>query len=310
MKKQQVFKIKIIILTLLLALFFGLAFLIPAKYGLPPSLARPIGLIKAKIYRSISLTRTEPTVKLPASFHRQEHSLSCEIATLKMALSVYGIDVPESELLQYLPFDQTPKKSGVWGDPYQAFVGNIDGKMMVNGYGIYWDPLAYLGLRWKRTEVFYGTIRELTSHLKAGRPIIFWGYLGQGARTSWTTPAGKQIPAVYGMHSRLLFGYTGEDADPSGYFVLDPIYGELFWDRDYFLKQWDTFDRVAVVLYEHPRWVRVRNESTVWEISKDGQTRHALRTTWRDFEKRGGYWEAIRIISPEELESYQIGPAI
>jgi hypothetical protein len=75
----------------------------------------------------------KPTVLLPALFHKQEHALSCEAATLKMALSVFGADVSESEILKYLPYDKTPKKNGVWGDPNKGFVGKVDGVGFVDG---------------------------------------------------------------------------------------------------------------------------------------------------------------------------------
>ena len=64
-------------------------------------------------------------VQLPIRFHRQEHSLSCEVATLKMALQAHGVEVPESELVKNLAYDPTPKRNGVWGDPHKGFVGDI-----------------------------------------------------------------------------------------------------------------------------------------------------------------------------------------
>ncbi|HYE22237.1 MAG TPA: C39 family peptidase, partial [Verrucomicrobiae bacterium] len=153
--------------------------------------------------------------KLPVPFHRQEHSLSCEIAALKMALAGVGVDVPESELISHLPFDPTPRQSGVWGDPYKAFVGDIDGKMFSTGYGVYWQPIADVGLKYKRTEVLEnGTIEQLIDHLNQGHPIVVWGYYGRGNRSTWTTPEGRRIEGVNGEHARTLIGYTGDSSNP------------------------------------------------------------------------------------------------
>src|SRR4051812_39677798 len=71
------------------------------------------------------------TASLSVTWHRQEHALSCEIAALKMALSNYGLDIPESELIARLPF------TGPKGDPSVAFVGDINGRMGTSGYGVY-----------------------------------------------------------------------------------------------------------------------------------------------------------------------------
>lgn len=118
----------------------------------------------------------QPTAQIDIPFHRQEHSLSCEIASLRTALLAYGLDVPESELLRRLPFDRTPKSVGVWGDPNKGFVGNVDGKMFMTGYGVYWDPIASLSQQWKRAEVVRNaTPQELAQHILAGRPVIVWG---------------------------------------------------------------------------------------------------------------------------------------
>src|ERR1700741_62031 len=46
-------------------------------------------------------------VNLPIVPHKQEHSLSCEIAALKIALSAHSIDVSEAELIKKLHFDPT-----------------------------------------------------------------------------------------------------------------------------------------------------------------------------------------------------------
>ncbi len=78
------------------------------------------------------------------AFHRQEHALSCEIASLKMALSYYGVDVSETQLISELPVDTPgPRQPGnIWGDPEKGFVGNIDGTMPNSGYGVYEKPIA------------------------------------------------------------------------------------------------------------------------------------------------------------------------
>ena len=80
--------------------------------------------------------------KLAVPFHRQEHNLSCEAATLVMALKFHGVSVSEQALIDAIGFDETKKANGVWGNPHVAFVGDIDGHQPSTGYGVYWQPIA------------------------------------------------------------------------------------------------------------------------------------------------------------------------
>ncbi len=188
--------------------------------------------------------------RLPVIYHRQEHSLSCEIAALKMALNGVGITVPEGELLNQLAFDPTPRGRNLWGDPFTGFVGDIDGKMGVTGYGVYWDPIKDVAGRYTYAEVVQNAIpQDLAKHLIAGRPIVWWGYFGRGRKLGWETPDGKQINAVYGEHARTIIGFTGSEDDPTGFILMDPIYGELYWDTEKLLKNSENFGNSGVAVY-------------------------------------------------------------
>lgn len=186
---------------------------------------------------------------LPATYHRQEHALSCEIASLKMALSVYGLDIPESELISKLKFDSTPRDKTTWGDPYTGFVGIIDGKMMGDGYGVYWDPIAAVGSLYLNAEVKKFTAMELAKELTAGRPVVSWGYSGRGRKYIWTTPQGKNITAVNGEHARTIIGFSGSVESPSSFVIYDPIYGRLNWKTKDLMNNWAPFDNMGVVIY-------------------------------------------------------------
>ncbi len=268
---------------------------------LPPVAVRAIGRVEG--IASVG----EADVVLPVPFHRQEHSLSCEVATLKMALGSFGIDVAEAEIIRYLPFDSTPRRAGVWGNPDEGFVGDIDGVMLVSGYGVYADPIARLGLRWKRTEVLRGaSAADIARHIAAGRPVIVWGYYGRGGLFTWMTPGGESIAAVDGEHTRVVVGFSGPLQAPTGFSLLDPITGVLHWSTKKFMHNWETLGCMAVVVYPHPRWVRAAGEGRVWEISEDGTTRQWVRD-WQVFTARGGFPEAIVEVDKEELLRYKQG---
>lgn len=217
--------------------------------------ARIIGLPAPLIYYSRALESKIGSIPAEASqlnvlFHKQEHSLSCEMAALKMVLDYYGHNVPESKLIEFMPKDVTPRQNGIWGDPDMGFVGDIDGKMGVDGYGIHWKPLSALAENWGETEIIEnGLASDLTHHITLGHPIIVWGYMGRGLRIKWKTPDGKSVNVINGEHTRVVYGFKGDPQNPEGFLVLDPMYGPAYWEKDKFMRNWDGFGRSGVVVY-------------------------------------------------------------
>ncbi len=191
-------------------------------------------------------------VKLPVPCFQQEHSLSCEIACLKMALNYQGAHVSEQDLIKVLPFDVTPKKGEIWGDPNKAFVGDIDGEMGVNGYGVYWEPIALVGRHWRKTKILEGgTAQDLAANLAEKRPVIIWGYsgLGEAKPIEWKTSTGAKVSAVRGEHARVVTGFAGDQKNPEVFFIADPIFGELFWSKAELEKNWKSLGNHGVVVY-------------------------------------------------------------
>ena len=191
--------------------------------------------------------------KLNVPFYRQEHSLSCEVATLKMVLEYYGIKVEEDDLIARLPFDTFGPRNveeNIWGDPNQGFVGDIDAKIPNGGYGVYEDPLVKLARDFREAKKLeYPALREVLEIVEAGYPVIVWGTISSGKDISWKTREGKKIKAVFGEHTRVVIGFKGTPESPSFIYLLDPIYGQVRMSREKFLKNWDSLDRKAVVVY-------------------------------------------------------------
>lgn len=257
---------------------------------------------------SIAAETRAQEVRLPITFHRQEHTLSCEVASLKMALQTHGINISESELIGRLPFDPTPKRNGVWGNPHKGFVGNINGSMLGSGYGVYWDPIAALGARYARTEVIrHGSAAELARHIAAGRPVVIWGYYGRRGVTSWQTPDGTPIKAVNGEHTRVVYGFDGPAHAPTRFYLMDPITGPLAWSTNTLLHNWGALDHMAVAVA--PRWVRVSGDTRIWEINQDGTMRQWV-ANWIAFVRRGGSFSAVVEITKKELMEYTEGSPI
>ncbi len=241
------------------------------------------------------------TSRLNVAFHRQEHSLSCEIAALKMALSAYGLDIPESELISRLPMGPMN------GDPNEVFIGNIDGRMPSTGYGVYWSPIAKVGNAYLRSEIFQASPTEVAQHINAGHPIVMWGYFGRGNRYRWTTSSGKEISAVMGEHARTIVGFSGEIANPEGFIVIDPVYGEQYWSTADLFSNWSVFDKMGVVVYPYSKWVKTEDNPTIWEISSDAGIKYPLAMSWDRFLEYGGVPDGVRLISASEAADMNNG---
>lgn len=202
-----------------------------------------------KIYYQVA-KKPELTVKLEVPYHRQEHSLSCEVATLVMALGFRGISVSEEELLSKVGVDPTPHQGNVWGNPSAAFVGEVDGRMGTSGYGVYWDRISNVAKQYRSASDSFSHANSvwLAKQIEAGDPVIVWGAVGRAKRIDWSTPDGQRVKAVYGEHTRVAIGFSGSVNNPSGFYLLDPIYGEVYFPRAKFEGNWALLDSSGVVI--------------------------------------------------------------
>ncbi len=222
-------------------------------YHSTPSLRRAGKILGYRISSSWTKPAASPTtVRLAVPYHRQEHSLSCEVAALKMVLGYYGERVSEDDLIALLPVDDPgPRQAGnVWGDPDLGFVGDIDGRIPNGGYGVYEAPIVELAGRYRSAAAITGvTLQDLLAEVDAGRPVIVWGTLGDGRDISWTTPQGKRVAAIAGEHTRVVIGFTGTPQQPKRLILHDPIYGTITMTKEKFLANWKLLGNKAVVVY-------------------------------------------------------------
>jgi len=200
--------------------------------------------------RVLAFTTSQSTFKLPVPAYLQQHSLSCEVASLRMALAFRGIAVSEEELLGRVGFDPTPKSNGVWGNPYVSFVGDVNGKQMTTGYGVYWGPIARVARGYTQASEFSGwTTQQLLTEVAKGNPVIVWGYSGSGRTTYWNTNSGEKIYAVGGEHTYTVVGFVGSPENASRIIVNDSLVGQVYMTRNTFEKKWASFGNSGVVVY-------------------------------------------------------------
>lgn len=188
-------------------------------------------------------------VKLDVPLVKQKRPLSCEAAALTSALNYFGANVTEEKIINQMPFDKTVKSADIWGDPDSGFVGDIDGRSIKSGYGIYWKPVAKLSSGWKKADWFInGSVKDITDQINQRRPVLIWISALQNAEIIfWNTTSGKRVRALQDQHVIVVNGYEGSALHPVGFYVMDPDEGMRFMDYNDFIARWDRFERPAVV---------------------------------------------------------------
>jgi uncharacterized protein YvpB len=184
-------------------------------------------------------TPTAPTatdvgaVSLPGPIIKQDLALDCESAALEVALAIQHIDVAQDQIYSSLPQDSRPPTLGPdgnparWGDPYSAFVGDVNGfEPSFTGYGVYYPPIVAAAERYGaiadgRTG---WTIPEIVAQLRAGNSVVVWltSDFKPHVPRYWTAWDGRRIPWVIGEHAVPVIGY---DPVRDTVTVVDVLYG-------------------------------------------------------------------------------------
>lgn len=220
------------------------------KITLLPGVKSVYGLDSNQSF-SAAFTTELKTVKLAVPLDFQDYPLSCEAASLKMALAYKGVHASEDQILSYTGVDPVPRQDNIWGDPYIIYVGDIMGKQNSTGYGVYWEPIAKAARVWRsNSEAFTNwNISHLTKEIENGNPVVVWGTIGSNAyQDSWYTKDGKYIYAWKGEHARVVVGFIGKPESPSRIILNDPYVGQLYWSTSSFLSNWNIFGNSGVVV--------------------------------------------------------------
>ncbi len=187
------------------------------------------------------------TTKLSIPYHSQQYKNSCEAASLKMALEYRGIKVSEMDILQ--KFGYAPRMKDVekneWDDPQKMYVGFVDIVGSTIGYGVYGLPVVKAVESFGRQAEYTTNVTSnfLAKNIKAGNPIILWGYTSfRESPYTWNTPDGNTVKAFKGEHARLVVGVVGGDVDgnnPKGFYVHDPFNGQKYqyWSTESLMAQ-------------------------------------------------------------------------
>jgi hypothetical protein len=187
-------------------------------------------------------------VYLPVPRFRQQRSLSCEMASLRMAAHYQTVVRSESELVRILPKDTTQprfeNKRLIWADANTVFPGNIRGWQLYHGglrdqphrarrhawgYGIYAPGIAEVATQIGLTaEVFDQADYVYTSLDRGHVPIVIVPCSGRSTsrKWSWYSPKGDVVPAINSEHAIAVVGYNDRWV-----WVNDPLRKVSSYDR-------------------------------------------------------------------------------
>jgi uncharacterized protein YvpB len=177
---------------------------------------------------------------LDVPIYTQQRNLSCEYASLVMAMATFGTWVDEWTFDALVPLSDNPH----WG-----YRGDINGAWgNTTDYGVYpeplVEPLAQLGFR---GEVIYaeGEADVLRGYLDNGVPVLLW--LGMWGDQSYYEYADDGTPYKInpGYHVVVAYGY-----DETGVYAADPATGDdVSWTWSDFLWMWDAMDGMALAVW-------------------------------------------------------------
>jgi len=190
----------------------------------------------------------------------QSHNLDCEAAALRMALFVPGTNASENWILSQMGADLRPAVVDQfgdvlrWGNPYQTFVGNVNGlDYNATGYGVYYPPIGSAARRAGRSALAKEgwSPHDLYVEVASGNPAVVWvpvyGYWTSAAMRYWTAWDGQPIRYTLVEHAMTLIGV---DAAAGTVTLNDPNRGYV---RTVTMADFEAafakFNNMAVVVY-------------------------------------------------------------
>jgi len=189
------------------------------------------------------------------TFYYQTHYLSCEEAAMSMALTHQGIALSQDQILAELGADRRAAytdSSGRlrWGNPYQTFVGNVNGsEYNLTGYGTYWPPLVRIAKAHGARLIAYGSMSAATvyARLIAGHPVVVfatWDWAWH-PRHDYLSFDGQWIPFIGPTQASHV--YTAVGISASSVLVNDPLRGQYWVSKGDFQAAYSDFNEAIVL---------------------------------------------------------------
>jgi uncharacterized protein YvpB len=218
------------------------------------SIAADAQQVSAAADHSIYVTMSQTHTVSGVTFYYQNHPLSCEEAATSMALTHQGIYVSQDQILREVGADLRPMyvdSAGRvrWGNPYETFVGNVNGsESNYTGFGTFYPPLVRVAKAHGARILAYGSMSAATVYARviAGHPVVAfstWDWAWH-PRRDYLSFDGQWVPwigPVYASHV-----YTVVGVSPSSVLVNDPIRGQYWVSKGAFEAGYSDFNEAIV----------------------------------------------------------------
>ena len=204
-------------------------------------------------------SRSYPSsVLLNVPWHSQKYPLSCEAAALQMILEYRGFSRSQDEIMAVFGTDNSPPQFDAagrlvrWGDPYNAFVGSVNGDMhRFTGYGIKYPPAQRAAIQLGPGVRRAGegiTPSDLYADVLMGHPAMVWiaaDYATHGM-SHYTAYDGR--PITWGWWFEHVVPIIGVTDDSIA--ILDELRspGPIWMSKVQFEATWAQFGNMTVVL--------------------------------------------------------------
>ena len=191
---------------------------------------------------------------LTVPWYHQAFELSCEFAALRMALAYEGIATTDQTILNIVGADPSRATfvNGAlrWGDPYVAFVGNVNGsELALTGYGMYYPTVVKAATQLGGHVLAQGegiSPAQVYEAVLAGHPVVTWVTYQWVIlrRQDYVAFDGRVIPyAGPGEHAVTIVG-----VDATRLLVNNPWSGQEWVTKTVFERVYQTYNQMAVVL--------------------------------------------------------------
>jgi len=210
--------------------------------------------VSAAADQSIYVVMSQTHIVSGVAMIYQDHPLSCEEAATSMALTHQGISLSQDQILNELGADQRPMYVDAqgrvrWGNPYETFVGNVNGsESNYTGFGTYYPPLVRIAKAHGASVLAYGSMSAgaIYARVIAGHPVVAfstWDWRWH-PRRDYLSFDGQWIPwigPVYASHV-----YTVVGVSPTQVLVNDPIRGQYWISKGAFEAGYSDFEEAIV----------------------------------------------------------------
>lgn len=183
------------------------------------------------------------------------HPLSCESASLQMMLAYYGNGSTQDDVMAFIGQDlRRPywdARGLRWGDPYQTFVGSVDGsESNYTGYGMKFPPLQNAAVHFGLPLIRAGegvSPSDLYDALWQGHPAIVWGSYDYVPHPAVSYTAFDERQVLWGRFFEHVYVVAYVDEGSVG--ILDPLRSGsmIYLPKSQFESQWGEFYNAGMI---------------------------------------------------------------